>query len=64
MGILGGQGRLVGLATFLSGGYFAIPVDWIERLRRSPILPVEPFGQRSFWEDTAAMPRFLKAPGQ
>jgi S1-C subfamily serine protease len=57
-------GRLVGLATFLSAGgkagHYAIPADWIPGLIAAPPQPVEPLSGSLFWENTSALPEFLK----
>jgi S1-C subfamily serine protease len=65
-GIFDDSGKLVGLATFLTaghvGGYYAIPVDWVGGLKTRPPAPVEPVAGKAFWEDTGALPAFLKLP--
>lgn len=65
-GIFSANGKLVGLATFLSpghaGSYYAIPSDWIPALSAMKTHKIEPLQGLSFWEDTAALPAFLRAP--
>jgi S1-C subfamily serine protease len=66
-GIFAGDGKLVGLATFLSpghaNGYYAIPSDWISSLDAREARRIEPLQGLSFWEDAAALPAFLRPPG-
>ncbi|BBA34265.1 uncharacterized protein sS8_2313 [Methylocaldum marinum] len=66
-GIFDQAGRLVGLATFLSAGgeagYYAIPADWIPPLTAAPPQPIEPLSGTLFWENTSALPAFLKRNG-
>jgi len=67
-GIFDQDGRLVGLATFLSAGgkagHYAIPADWIPGLIATPPQPVEPLSGSLFWENTSALPEFLKRNGR
>jgi serine protease Do len=66
-GFFDGNGRLVGLATFLSAGrgkYYAIPSDWISSLNAREARKIEPLQGLTFWEDTAALPAFLRPPGR
>lgn len=61
------SGKLVGLATFLaaghSGGYYAVPAEWIPGLAARETRRIEPLQGLSFWED-AKLPEFLKPPGR
>jgi S1-C subfamily serine protease len=63
-GIFDRDGRLVGLATFLSAGgtagHYAIPADWIPGLMALPSQPVKPLSGSLFWENTSTLPEFLK----
>jgi S1-C subfamily serine protease len=63
-GIFDQDGRLVGLATFFSAdgknGHFAIPADWIPQLMATTPQPIKPLSGMLFWEDTAALPDFLR----
>ncbi len=65
-GIFSANGKLVGLATFLSaghaGGYYAIPSDWIPGLSALEAHKIGPLQGLSFWEDAATLPAFLRAP--
>ena len=65
-GLFDGQGKLVGLATFLNpghvGNYYAVPAEWIEGLETRQSRGIEPLPGVSFWED-AMLPAFLKTPG-
>lgn len=67
-GVFDERGKLVGLATFLSSGhagaYYAIPSDWIMPVASRESHKIEPFSGLTFWEDVAALPAFLKRPGQ
>jgi S1-C subfamily serine protease len=65
-GLFDEQGRLVGLATFLSAAQsqgYAIPVDWIATLERGQANNIGPLQGVAFWEDKAELPSFLKPPG-
>lgn len=66
-GLFDRKGKLVGLATFLapghSGGYYAIPSEWIASVKARPLVEVAPLQGLSFWEDPAQFPAFLKRPG-
>lgn len=66
-GIFDQDGRLVGLATFFSAGgktgHYAIPADWIPGLMASDPQPIRPLSGLLFWEDTSALPDFLKRNG-
>jgi S1-C subfamily serine protease len=65
-GFFDNDGRLVGLATFLSAGrgkYYAIPSDWILSLNSREARKIEPLQGLTFWEDTATLPAFLRPPG-
>lgn len=65
-GLFDRRGKLVGLATFLSPGhsgqYYAVPSDWITRLKSQPARAIERLQGLSFWEDAASLPTFLKRP--
>lgn len=67
-GVFDSAGKLVGLATFMgaghTGGYYAVPADWISSLSSREVRKIEPLSGLSFWEDAAAMPAFLKPPGK
>lgn len=67
-GLFDGAGKLMGLATFLSaghaGGYYAVPSDWIAGLDGKEAQKIGPLQGRTFWEDVAALPAFLKPPGR
>ena len=67
-GLFDRNGKLVGLATFLtpghSGGYYAIPSEWIRKVRAQPLGEVAPLSGVSFWEDPSQLPGFLRRPGQ
>jgi S1-C subfamily serine protease len=67
-GIFNEAGKLVGLATFLTaghhGGYYAIPADWISALTSGEARKIEPLAGKAFWEDTGALPAFLKVPAK
>lgn len=66
-GLFDEQGRLVGLATFLSAAQsqgYAIPADWIATLESGPANRIGPLQGVAFWEDKAGLPGFLKPPGQ
>ena len=66
-GLFDRKGKLVGLATFLapghSGGYYAIPSEWIASVKARPLVEVAPLQGLSFWEDPAQFPAFLNRPG-
>lgn len=66
-GLFDRYGKLVGLATFLApghvGAYYAIPADWIAVVQAGEPHAIAPLQGRSFWEETALMPGFLKRPG-
>lgn len=66
-GIFDRDGRLVGLATFLAAGgkagHYAIPADWIPAVIATPPQPIEPLSGALFWENTSALPEFLKRNG-
>lgn len=65
-GVFDRTGKLVGLATFLtaghSGGYYAVPADWIASLKSREAKSIEPQSGLTFWEDKAAWPLFLRPP--
>lgn len=67
-GIFDGAGKLMGLATFMAaghtGGYYAVPSDWIGGLNVRHPQKIEPLQGMTFWEDVAALPAFLKPPGR
>ncbi|CAL1241593.1 S1 family peptidase [Candidatus Methylocalor cossyra] len=61
------QGRLVGLATFLTAGQthgYAIPSEWIACMEARASHRIEPLSGLTFWEDTEALPAFLRPPGR
>lgn len=66
-GLFDRSGKLVGLATFLApghgGAYYAIPADWIAAVRAQAPQAIAPLPGRSFWEETAHLPAFLRRPG-
>ena len=65
-GLFDRHGKLVGLATFLtqghSGGYYAIPSDWIREVQAQPAVKIAPLSGLSFWEDALHLPTFLQPP--
>lgn len=67
-GIFDAAGKLVGLATFLAaghaGGYYAVPSDWIGRVKLREPHKIEPLPGLTFWEDAGALPAFLRPPGK
>lgn len=66
-GLFDSEGRLAGLATFLSSGQtqgYAIPADWITSLERQKPQAIVPLKGLTFWEDVAGLPMFLRLPGR
>jgi len=69
-GLFDDAGRLVGLATFLApghaGAYYAIPADWIGRVKKTRLFsPLQPVPGLSFWEqERTRLPAFLRGPGR
>jgi serine protease Do len=64
-GLFDTEGRLLGITTFLSsghsGGYFAMPAELVERVRKLPESDVAPFEGLALWErPEAAQPWFLR----
>lgn len=64
-GLFDSEGRLIGITTFLasghSGGYFAMPADFIHRLRTQPEREVAPIDGLALWEKPDAdQPWFLR----
>lgn len=64
-GLFDGKGKLIGITTFYSaghsGGYYALPSDWIEDLRLTKKSKIAPIDGLTFWEkDLAEQPSFLK----
>lgn len=64
-GLFDSDGRLIGVTTFLSsghsGGYFAMPVDLIHRLRTRPESEVAPIDGLALWEGADdGQPWFLR----
>lgn len=64
-GLFDDEGRLVGITTFLSaghaGGYFAMPADWLERLRKHAAHDVGPLAGTPFWDRAESeQPLFLR----
>ena len=57
-GLFDGKGRLVGFATFISkghsGGYFAVGVDRLSRVRNKPLKPIEMLQGPVFWEQSVS----------
>jgi serine protease Do len=57
-GLFDVQGRLVGLATFISkghgGGYYAISSELIAEVSRQPLVAVAPLEGAAFWEQWLA----------
>lgn len=55
-GLFDSQGRLIGLATFMTrghaGGYFGIGSDQIGRVRKRPAQPITALHGQAFWEQT------------
>ena len=53
-GLFDGKGRLIGITTFFSaghsGGYYALPSDWIEDLRSQTSSKIVPINGLTFWE--------------
>ncbi|SMF95643.1 Trypsin-like peptidase domain-containing protein [Methylomagnum ishizawai] len=66
-GLFDGQGRLVGLATFLSAAQsrgYAIPSAWIAAVEAGEAHEIGPLRGLTFWEDAAALPAFLRTLGK
>ena len=65
-GLFDRNGKLVGLATFLTqghrGAYYAIPSEWIRKVQTQTPSPVAPLTGVSFWEDSLHLPAFLQPP--
>ena len=64
-GLFDSQGNLIGITTFFSaghsGGYYALPSDWIEELRLSESSVIKPLEGLAFWElPLEDQPNFLK----
>ena len=64
-GLFDNQGNLIGITTFFSaghsGGYYALPSDWIEELRSRESSDVKPIKGLAFWEfPLDEQPNFLK----
>jgi serine protease Do len=63
-GLFDDQGRLVGINTFKSFGkvahFYAMPADWIAKLKSAPVEPVAPFSKTAFWENEENRPFFLQ----
>lgn len=64
-GLFDAEGRLVGIATFLSAGhsghYFAMPADWLTELRKQPAQELQPMPGMALWElPTGQQPTFLQ----
>ncbi|PZU51413.1 MAG: serine protease [Thauera sp.] len=53
-GLFDSEGRLIGITTFLaaghSGGYFAMPTDFIHALRKQPEREIAPVDGLALWE--------------
>ena len=66
-GLFDQDGKLVGILTFYRvapGGisYFAVPVEWLEGLQRTPGQDIEPLAGVPFWADSVErQPSFLQA---
>jgi hypothetical protein len=64
-GLFDDQGRLVGINTFKTFGkvayFYAMPADWIEKLKSAPVESIAPFSRTAFWEDEENRPLFLQA---
>ena len=64
-GLFDGKGNLIGITTFFSaghsGGYYALPSDWVIDLRQSKKFKVNTIQGLTFWEkDLSEQPNFLK----
>ena len=64
-GLFDDQGRLIGITTFLSAGhmgaYYAMPADYLERLRRHPARDIEPLSGSPIWDKPESeQPLFLR----
>jgi S1-C subfamily serine protease len=66
-GLFDREGRLVGILTFYrvaptGTAYFAVPVEWLQPLDRTPAKAVEPLSGLPFWaQSMEAQPAFLRA---
>jgi S1-C subfamily serine protease len=66
-GLFDQDGKLVGILTFyrVSPGetsYFAVPVEWLEAVQRTPGQDIEPLAGVPFWADSLErQPSFLQA---
>ena len=64
-GLFDNKGKLIGIATFFSaghsGGYYALPSDWVKDLRLTKKTKISPIDGLTFWEKTLKdQPSFLK----
>lgn len=64
-GLFDEQGRLLGITTFLAAGhrgaYYAMPADWLERLRKRSARSVEPLEGSPLWDKPESeQPFFLR----
>lgn len=64
-GLFDEQGRLLGITTFLAAGhngaYYAMPADWLERLRTHQSREVGPLGGSPLWDKPESdQPYFLR----
>ncbi|HZR01832.1 MAG TPA: trypsin-like peptidase domain-containing protein [Burkholderiales bacterium] len=66
-GLFDSEGRLVGILTFFRVAkgrtdYFAVPVEWLDRLDRAKAEPIAPLPGLPFWAaDVQQQPAFLRA---
>jgi serine protease Do len=66
-GLFDQDGKLVGILTFYrvapgETSYFAVPVEWLEAVQRSPAQDIEPLAGVPFWADSLErQPSFLQA---
>ena len=64
-GLFDFNGRLIGITTFFSaghsGGYYALPIDWLNTLEKKKPLKISPLAGSTLWEmDLDEQPNFLR----
>lgn len=64
-GLYDGQGRLVGINTFKTTGrdayFYALPIEWLQKVKQQPVETVFPITGQAFWEaDSEDKPYFMQ----
>jgi serine protease Do len=64
-GLYDGEGRLVGINTFKTTGreayFYALPIEWLQKVKQQPLETVFPITGQAFWEsDTESQPYFMQ----